>query len=68
MSDKELIARLAFVDFDGARCLDYLNSNPNANLDERFVQNFAPQVFVGINKLCFWLDDLKKWKYEKNGF
>ena len=59
-SDEILTARLAFVDFKGGEILEYLKQNPNAVLDEPFIIKYAPQVYHGINKLCDWLDDLKK--------
>ena len=40
-----------------------MKENPEAVLDEAFVERFAPQVFNGINKLCSWLADLKNWKF-----
>lgn len=59
-SDEIFAARLAFVDFNGAEALDHLKKNPNADLNDAFIEKFAPNVFEGINKLCTWLDDLKK--------
>ncbi len=53
---KELTARLAFVDFDGARALaaaeQYSAEQP---LDEEFLKIYCEKVLTAISKLCDWL-------------
>lgn len=52
---EELIARLAYVDFDGARVLQALELQPvDAPLDEDFLSMYCPNVVNAINRLCDW--------------
>tara|TARA_A100001015_G_scaffold22087_1_gene25052 strand:+ start:17834 stop:19123 length:1290 start_codon:yes stop_codon:yes gene_type:complete len=50
-----LVARLAFVDFDGQYIIDQVEANGMDILnDDNFVEKYAPKVFAGINKLKEW--------------
>ncbi|MEZ5070774.1 MAG: hypothetical protein R2751_07355 [Bacteroidales bacterium] len=55
----ELTARIALVDFDGARALqaasiDYLTSD----LDDAFVENFAPRLHQAFVRMQEWFGTL----------
>ncbi len=56
--DHELTARVAFVDFDGARALAAAEVLPKDRpLDEAFLQTYCVQVVTAIERLCEWLHD-----------
>ncbi|NNM22487.1 MAG: aminotransferase class I/II-fold pyridoxal phosphate-dependent enzyme [Flavobacteriaceae bacterium] len=56
---QELIFRLAFVDFDGRKALQFYQSNEKVQLDYKFIQNFAPNVFEGLNRINKFVATLK---------
>ncbi|UCE02310.1 MAG: aminotransferase class I/II-fold pyridoxal phosphate-dependent enzyme [Candidatus Latescibacterota bacterium] len=52
----ELTARIAYVDFDGARALAAAEVLPQDRpLDESFLQTYCVQVIQAIDRLCDWL-------------
>ncbi|HEB96775.1 MAG TPA: aminotransferase class I/II-fold pyridoxal phosphate-dependent enzyme, partial [Sedimenticola thiotaurini] len=54
----ELTARIAFVDFDGARALVSAEQVPlDQPLPEDFVAAHCPRVVTAIDRLCDWLGD-----------
>ncbi len=54
----ELTARLAFVDFDGARALVGAEQIPlDQPLPEDFLQIHCPRVLTAIDRLCDWLSN-----------
>ena len=55
-SPEELSARLAYVDFDGARALVAAEQIPNSKpLDISFLKLYAPKVMAAIDRICNWL-------------
>ncbi|MCZ7685491.1 MAG: aminotransferase class I/II-fold pyridoxal phosphate-dependent enzyme [Sandaracinaceae bacterium] len=53
--DRELTARLAYVDFDGARALEAVAVIPREQpLDETFLRRHAPRVVEAIELICAW--------------
>ncbi len=53
--DDYLVARLAFVDFDGQFIMDAIAEKGIEIVDQdNFVQQYAPKVFEGIQKLKSW--------------
>jgi aspartate aminotransferase len=53
---KELTARLAFVDFDGARALAAAEQmSAGQPLDEAFLRIYCERVLLAIDKLCDWI-------------
>ncbi len=53
---KELTARMAFVDFDGARALAAAEQHAaDQPLDEQFLRLYCERVLVAIERLCAWL-------------
>ncbi|MGI0101306.1 MAG: pyridoxal phosphate-dependent aminotransferase [Nitrosotalea sp.] len=54
-------ARLAFVDYDGARAMrSYVSEPPKTSLDKiEFVENNAPRVVAGIKMIERYLGDLQ---------
>ncbi len=53
---EELIARLAFVDFDGARALQEAAGLPaHGELPDGFIEAHCPRVLTAIGRLCDWL-------------
>ncbi len=56
--DDELTARLAFVDFDGARALAAAEVQPKDRpLDEAFLRTYCVQVVTAVERLCAWLNE-----------
>lgn len=54
--DAELTARLAFVDFDGARVLSAADAVPaDQPLDREFMSSYCPKVITGMERLRDWL-------------
>ncbi len=52
----ELTARLAFVDFDGARALAAAEQSPlDQELDETFLDQYCEKVLIAIRTICHWL-------------
>jgi aspartate aminotransferase len=53
---EELTARLAYVDFDGARALATAEALPaDAPLDDDFLAAYCHAVMTGVDRLCGWL-------------
>ncbi len=53
---KELTARMAFVDFDGARALAAAEQFPaDQPLAEEFLRVYCERVLIAITKLCDWV-------------
>jgi aspartate aminotransferase len=53
---RELTARIAFVDFDGARALVASRSVPDdCELDVTFLRTFCEPVMAGVDRLCEWV-------------
>ncbi len=53
----ELSARLAYVDFDGARALAGAAQVPNGkSLDTDFLKLYFPKMIKACDRLCEWLD------------
>jgi len=53
---RELTARLAFVDFDGARALAAAEQYPaDQPLDELFLRSYCERVLTAIDRLCDWI-------------
>ncbi|MEJ1471559.1 MAG: hypothetical protein RPU59_10890 [Candidatus Sedimenticola sp. (ex Thyasira tokunagai)] len=53
----ELTARMAFVDFDGARALASAEvMSLNENLPADFIDNHCPKVITAIERTCDWLE------------
>ena len=54
--EHELTARLAYVDFDGARALEAMEQLPAGQMpDEQFMEMYAPNVVTSIDKIVAWL-------------
>lgn len=54
--DHELTARMAFVDFDGAKVLAAAEQVPaDKPLDDEFLQCYCEKVITAIKLLCEWL-------------
>jgi aspartate aminotransferase len=48
--------RLAYVDFDGARCMAAAEAAPSdKELDERFLQMHCGTVLEAVDRICEWL-------------
>lgn len=60
MPQDNFLARIAFVDYDGARALDmYQESTPKTREDRlQFVQNAAPRMVNGIEALRRFVEKL----------
>ncbi|WP_241086337.1 pyridoxal phosphate-dependent aminotransferase [Candidatus Vondammii sp. HM_W22] len=58
---EELTARIAFVDFDGARALVSAEAVPlEKELSEDFVSGHCNRVVVAVEHLCAWLENGEK--------
>ena len=57
--EQELSARLAYVDFDGAKALHHVANDDTAiSNTDAFVSEYCPRVPLGLSKLTTWLDKL----------
>ena len=55
-SEKELSARIAYVDFDGARALIAAQQvPPHESLSESFIKMYCQHCIKAINSICEWL-------------
>ena len=53
---EELTARIAYVDFDGARALVASRAVPDdQELDEAFLQSYCEPVMAAVDRLCAWV-------------
>ena len=51
-SEKKMLARLSFTDFDGFSFMNDIKKNKNINLNS--INNFAPKIIEGTKKLREW--------------
>nr|AOE14247.1 aspartate aminotransferase [uncultured bacterium] len=54
---EELFFRIAFVDFNGKKIMDAFQ--PNEIMDTIFIQKYAPNVYLGVNKIKEFVLTLK---------
>jgi aspartate aminotransferase len=55
-SREELTARMAYVDFDGAKTLSILESAGDAyRVDEDFLRTHCPNVVMATERMCEWV-------------
>jgi aspartate aminotransferase len=55
---EELTARIAYVDFDGARALEAAEQfDPTKPLDESFLENYTHNTLTAIDLMVSWLHD-----------
>jgi aspartate aminotransferase len=54
---EELFFRIAFVDFNGKKIMDAFQ--PNEIMDTVFIQKYAPNVYLGVNKIKEFVLTLK---------
>lgn len=56
---EELLARLAYVDFDGARVLEKVEKNyQNEKLTENFIREDCPNIWTGVQQMVQWFESL----------
>ena len=55
MNDKLFISRIAFVDFDGKKALQYVKDNKT--LSHNSVKIICPKIVRGIKKLKKWIQE-----------
>lgn len=56
LDSNDILARLAFVDFDGAQALQALSDlGPDGAIDEAFLTTNCERVTTGVNRICDWL-------------
>jgi len=57
-------ARIAYVDYDGAKAFQsYLNNKPQTSFEKlEFVKNNAPKIVAGIEMISRFFKDLKNEK------
>lgn len=56
--DEELTARLAYVDFDGARAISACKRLKNNNgIDEQFLKNYCRNILKAIDLICDWINN-----------
>ncbi|PHR27577.1 MAG: aspartate aminotransferase [Desulfotalea sp.] len=56
LAPEKYLARLAFVDFDGAAALDVLEElGDDALVDEVFLSTYCPKIIEATHLLCDWL-------------
>jgi aspartate aminotransferase len=59
--EAELTARLAYVDFDGARALEACETiPPSQSLDEQFLETYMPNTIAAVDLLVSWLHNYIK--------
>ena len=51
-SEKKMLARLSFTDFDGSSFMNDIKKNKNIDLNS--INNFAPKIVEGTKKLREW--------------
>ncbi len=55
----ELTARIALVDFNGEEALGAASKNySNKEIDDLFVQKYAPRITEAITRLCEWFSKM----------
>jgi len=56
MAEESLLARLAFVDFDGKAALEAAARLPKTgSLTDTFLETYCPKVIMATQRLCAWL-------------
>ena len=56
MPEEKYLARLAFVDFDGAKALDALGEQAGSiPVDTAFLKAYCPKVVQATDEICDWL-------------
>ena len=56
LSQKKMIARLSFTDFDGVKFMQ--NIEVNTKIDETLLSEFAPKIVNGTKKLKGWVESI----------
>ena len=56
INEKLLISRIAFVDFDGKKALQYAKGKKN--LSYNFLKIACPKIIRGIEKLKQWIEEM----------
>lgn len=57
LQPRELVSRLAFVDFDGEKALAALAENgPSYEIDDQFLAENCPRMIEATKRLCDWLN------------
>ena len=54
-SPKRMLTRLCYIDFDGTKFLNAVNS---MEIDDLTIEKYAPNVVEGIKKLSIWAKNL----------
>lgn len=54
----ELVARLAYVDFNGKLALEKIADYDDKKLKEDFIRQYCPSVWKGVKALTDWLEQL----------
>jgi aspartate aminotransferase len=54
-SKDELTARLAYVDFDGAKVMRALMADDSAKIDDEFLFTHCPNVVTATRRICDWV-------------
>lgn len=56
LNGDSVLARLAFVDFDGTRALEGLTElSAESEIDQDFLTTYCEQVTTGVDRICDWL-------------
>ncbi len=59
LTEKELVARLSYVDFDGKSALEASKKiNLKYPLPENFINKYCPKVIEGVKQIVNWLNSL----------
>jgi len=59
ISSNQLISRIAFVDFDGGKALDFAKKYSPPSLDIEFIKQYCPKIFRGVECLVKWIRNEK---------
>jgi len=54
----ELVARMAYVDFDGRLVLEQLKNYEDKKLHEDFIEKFCPSIWNGVKAMTDWFEAL----------
>ncbi len=54
----ELVARMAYVDFDGRLVLEQLKNYDDKKLQEDFIERYCPSIYEGVKAITNWLEKL----------
>lgn len=56
---EELLARLAYVDFDGQKVMEAVEKHyTDKKLNENFIREYCPNIWDGIQRIIDWLEKL----------